>query len=101
MFAVGEVFECGGYLVELLHTGAERATAVDDHDVTGFYLVVLVAGLDCRNSVAFGCEDAGFARVAVYAVVINNCWVDGGGLDDGALWREVAARECDGAGEAF
>ena len=63
--------------------------------------MVLIAGLDGRYGFAFGGEDPSFADVAVYAIVIDDCWVDGGGLDDGALRREVSAREGDGAGEAF
>ena len=98
VLAVGEVFECCSDLVDLFHAGAEGAAASEDHDVASFDLERLVAGLDGSGGVAFGGEDAGIAGVAVYAVVIDDCWVDGGGLDDGAFWCEVSAGECDGAG---
>ena len=101
VLAVGEVFECCSDLVDLFHAGAEGAAASEDHDVASFDLERLVAGLDGSGGVAFGGEDAGVAGVAVDAVVIDDCWVDCGGLDDGAFWRKVAGGECDGAGEAF
>ena len=92
------MFECGSDLVELFHAGAQGSDAIDDHDVAGFDLVVFVAGFDGSDGFAFGDEDAGVSGVSVYAVVVDYCWVDGGGFDDGALWREVSAGEGDGAG---
>ena len=98
VLAVGEVFECGGDLVDLFHAGAEGPPQVRTMMSPALTLKDSSAGLDGSGGVAFGGEDAGVAGVSVDAVVIDDCWVDGGGLDDGAFGREVAGGECDGAG---
>ena len=54
VLAVGEVFERGGYLVDLFHAGAKGATAGEDHDVAGFDFEGFVAGFDGRDGFAFG-----------------------------------------------
>ena len=100
VLAVGQVLERGGYLIDLLHAGAERPAAGEYHYVAGLYLLIVVAALDGGYGGPLGAEYPSRAGVPIHAVVVNDGGVYRGALYDRAFGGEISGGEADGAGEA-
>src|SRR5690606_3774561 len=97
--APGDIFERGGQLVGLLHARTHGATARDHDHIAGADLLVALP-LDGRNGRAFAGKDTCGALFAIDAIGVNHAAVDRGALDHRTLWRKIAAREGDSAGQA-
>src|SRR5207244_11970034 len=97
MFTPREVLQGCRELGRLLHAGAGWPRT-NQHDDVAFAHGATRRSLHCLNRVALVGEYARGTAMAIYAVGIDNCRVDGCGFHDGALWRDVAACKHDPAG---
>ncbi len=76
-----EIPECGGDLVDLLHSGSERSAADQYDDIAGDDGLCGLA-FDGGDRTAFGGEDPSRSGDPVDSIIVNHIGIDGGALDD-------------------